>query len=235
MVSYPDLSPDVDELVHYRALNGFSVLALVLGLLSFLAIFNAIFWFLPFVALGAGVIGLRRTQRDGSIGRPLAIAGILAAIFFAAVALSGYGVQRWSVLGQARGAAESWMELIRAGRLREAYHWSQRPHLRVQQPELVDAWFDEHPEHIRTMDRYFKKAGLRELASWGNEARLQYRRGSVESLGRNYHVIHLEYLVIGPHDRVPLKVYVERRWLFEEQQMDWVVGLAASADETTKN
>ncbi|HEY6564498.1 MAG TPA: hypothetical protein VIY86_08380, partial [Pirellulaceae bacterium] len=132
-----DAPQEAQEVLHYQALSGMAVVAFLLGIGSFLALFHFALWSVPVLGIAASLAALRGTTVEGVTGRKLAVLGLILSLFFGAVTVSRHLVGEALLVRQARAAADAWLELVRVGRLREAYQWSIGAHRRVPQDELV--------------------------------------------------------------------------------------------------
>ncbi|MCS7032799.1 MAG: DUF4190 domain-containing protein [Phycisphaerae bacterium] len=130
----------------YKAVNVCSVVAVVGGLLSFLANFDTVLLIIPLTALTLGIVGLVQIARSNGTqtGTPLALAGIVLSL----------GLGAWAATAQYREAARTasdraalvalvdqlW-QCIRDNRLEQAYAlFSETFRQRVDRKAFDDPW-----------------------------------------------------------------------------------------------
>jgi hypothetical protein len=106
----------------YRPVSGLAVAALVMGVLSALALTSPLLWGLPLLGVLLAVVALRDVSREGAekAGRAAALAGLALAIGFGMQALTGRLVARWLMADRARAVTAAWLDAIRDGKLVEA-------------------------------------------------------------------------------------------------------------------
>lgn len=114
---------DDDQLARYSAVSPLAVVALVLGLASAVALSGPILWFVPVTAAAASLAAMRRIagHESGLIGHKAAIVGLMLAVFFGTWAPVQYFSRRIVLAGQARQAAEGWLDLVKNGHFLEAH------------------------------------------------------------------------------------------------------------------
>jgi hypothetical protein len=114
-----------EDLAAYRSLSRMSIVGLVTGLASFLALAHPVLWVVPPAAIIFCWWGLRNIRRsEGAlVGRGAAIAGIHLALLFAAAAASNFFVHRAVARQQAETIANQWIDLVQAGALEHAHQW----------------------------------------------------------------------------------------------------------------
>ena len=95
-----DPQQDSDQLPSYQALSALAVIAVILGLVSALAILSPALWILPLAALVAAVVALRRiaTADPPMVGRKAALLGLFLGVPLAA----GYLTRRFGERARGR-------------------------------------------------------------------------------------------------------------------------------------
>jgi hypothetical protein len=114
---------DEAELAAYSKPSVQAIVALLLGLLSPIALIHPLYWIVPLVTVVLSLIALRKiASSDGQLtGRTVALLALGLALLFGAWASSRHYSRQSAVFGQARQYSQAWLDLVLAGRLYEAY------------------------------------------------------------------------------------------------------------------
>ncbi len=115
--------------IAYRAISGWAIAALVLGLLSGVALVGPVLWSVPLAALLAAGIAMWRISRSGGelVGWNLAVLGLLLAIVFGVAAPTRIAVRRHWLETRGRIFADEFIELLKEGKGFGAYQLLQPP------------------------------------------------------------------------------------------------------------
>lgn len=114
---------DSEELVDYQPFSRLAIVSLLLGILSATALIQPLLWAVPAVAAALSLVAMRRIALSEVRlpGRGLAVAGLGLALLFGSWAPAWYLSRYYVLVRQARERSETWLELIRQGRLYEAH------------------------------------------------------------------------------------------------------------------
>ena len=119
------MMPEIDseQIVTYRAICPWAVAALLLGGTSALALVHPGLWIVPPLAAIMAVYALRTivNRKAELIGSSLALAGLAMALFFGVWGPARLVTRQAKLYSEARSRAEEWIDLVRDGRLHEAY------------------------------------------------------------------------------------------------------------------
>lgn len=120
---------DLEDVVVYRAISPLAVASMFLGMASALALVHPGLWVVPafsacLAAWSLRAISLRKTEL---IGRTVALIGLALAILFGAWAPVRLVSRQARLYTQARAKADEWLNLLREGRLYEAYELHLNP------------------------------------------------------------------------------------------------------------
>ncbi|MCO6455013.1 MAG: DUF4190 domain-containing protein [Pirellulaceae bacterium] len=179
----------------YRSMSGLAIATLVLGLVSFLALFFSIFWLIPLAAMACGILAVRQiaTHPDQLAGRRLALAGISLALLFLAWGVTQAKLRRLVLVGHARPYVDDWLNRVREGRLQEAHQMFLEPGER--QPPATDLahFYAEQPEATRRLKAMFDQMPQKALVAHGADGKLSFDK--VESIYRDdgYDYVVLRY------------------------------------------
>jgi hypothetical protein len=118
-----------DREIAYRPISTTAIIALLLGLLSPLAIFWSLLWLLPLLGVLVSAAALRSIHRsDGSLaGRGLAVTGLLMSLVIGSMVIAGEFTRKRLVVAQGTPWGVKWCELLLQGRTEEALELKQGP------------------------------------------------------------------------------------------------------------
>ncbi len=219
-------SADPSELESYQAISGWAIASLILGLLSPLALTQPTLWLIPLGGLLVSLSVLRRRGRESSSSQNLATFGLISALFFGTLAPARLLVREAILRNSARHFAAAWMELVQLGRLRDAHQWTLSASTRIPRADLVDAFYREHPESQKNLERLFAKPGLRELVQAGKKATIRLDGTQQGTIDRSREEFVFNYIVEYDSRQTPLAIAVSRFHDWELNRIEWTVGLA---------
>jgi hypothetical protein len=170
---------DEREVPGYRPMSLLAFLTLALGLVSGIALAHPIAWFAPAITLVIGVYSLRRISepRANLAGRRLAMLGILLAVLFGAWAPSRYYTRQRHFFEAARQFADSWLALVREGKLQEAHQLTLMHHRRQATTAGLPRFYRENEQERQALANYFRKPLIKSLVELGTKAEFVYRAG----------------------------------------------------------
>lgn len=116
----------------YRPVSGAAIVALILGLLSPLAVFWSILWLLPLLGVLASAVAFRGIRRSDGVlaGRNLAIAGLVISLLIGSMVVAAEFTRKRLVVAQGTPWGVKWCELLLEGRTEEALELEQGPSTR---------------------------------------------------------------------------------------------------------
>jgi hypothetical protein len=226
-----DLPAEARQLGTYQALSGTALAGGLLGLLSPLALVNAVLWSVPLAGIGCSLIALRQTRDRQVSGRGIAIFGLLmCAFFFACAATKFISSQRFR-MQHAQQLADLWVELVRAGRLSEAHQWTILAGQRVERWDLVDAYYRENPDRDKERKKLFHSPGLRELAEWGSDCQVRMVNAVQVRNDSTHHEYHFDYQVVRDAQVVPIRLAAVRRRYTDIGMVTWNIDFVRDEPE----
>jgi hypothetical protein len=169
---------EAPSLQQYRSLCGLSVVALLLGLLSVVALAHPAAWSIPLLAIVCGAWALRRIHQhaDALMGSQLAIGGLILGLFFLSWAPTSYFADRWLIYRESRQFAEEWLTAVIQGQLSKAYQ-ATLP-VRERQPDgtALDEYYEDNPLQRAERDAYFNDGIPKQLAELHGTGRFVFDR-----------------------------------------------------------
>ncbi len=171
------------EVAEYRSFSGWAVVALLIGILSPLALADPLVWAVPIAGIAISSWALRRIKQNAPalLGRKTALAGLWLAAFFLAVASSDWCYHRWLIRSEARQVALFWFELLAKNRPESALQLTLSPESR--QPLDARIWdFYKNTKKWRKALRNYVAEGkpqepprlVRTLLALGDSAQVRY-------------------------------------------------------------
>ena len=136
------------EAEDYRTISRTAVCALVLGLLSPLALVHPLWCSIPWAGMLVAWQALRRINQPNSMvsGRTVALIGLLLTVLFGSWAPARHLTERKLLARQAQQFAQTWLDLVRNGHLQEAHRWMLPPYQR--EPGMPTQLFYEQNVHL---------------------------------------------------------------------------------------
>ncbi len=194
------------EIARYRAVSKLAVASLILGLVSFVAVFEPFLYLVPVAGVAVGAAALAAIARnDGLLGRGAAVAGLLLSLLFAAAAPAHWITFRQLLQREARHFARAWFERLREGEPHKAFELTRHPEHRN---ALGDALWKvyAHSPHLREeLENYVAPAQypdepprlVRTLLALGEQARPRYfstdAQGRIDGVETLYQVYAVTY------------------------------------------
>jgi len=216
------------EVPEYRSPQPLAVLALVLGLLSFLAVFRTLFWIVPLVAVILGATALWLLAADpGKVGRKAAIWGMALALFFGAWGPSRYLSREWWLTGQARAYADAWLELVQQNRLKEAHQLHGRQEQRATEGVTLDEFYRTDTYAQSDYTAFFSGEPLKSFSELAGRAQVDFEQTLGYETEASVDSVILRYRVTVDRDgrkySEPIQLIMKREPLRETADFQWFV------------
>jgi len=171
-------STDAVEIAEYPPVSRQAIVALLLGLVSFAAIFSQVMWILPLGGVIVALTALRSIARSerAMIGRRAALIGLALSLLFGVWAPVHYYV-RWEILSrQSREHAKHWFAYIQKGQLYHA-HQLRLPREERQKPDVnLPEYYDQNEEVDIDFREFRKMPCVQEIVKAGSALRVRYVR-----------------------------------------------------------
>jgi hypothetical protein len=238
--------PEAPELSDYRPVDRWVVLAIIASLLSFFAFLIPTLWIIPLVATLLSVAAIRSVLDESrpTMGRKGAMFALFLSLFILGCAPMRHATLIWHTSRQARIHADSWLELIREGRLPEAHQLTLSLYTRVGEGVNLEEHYRSpgnlppadpemgmmpamHPS--QELELYFGKAGIKEIVEAAPEVEFEFVRVAKVDLTSiaNSRVAELRYVARytkdGKLQRADLRILMERTMLPHSGLTHWRV------------
>jgi hypothetical protein len=216
------------ELYEYRSPQPLAVLALVLGILSFLAVFRTLFWIVPLVAVILGATALWLLSADPEkIGRKAAICGMALALFFGAWGPSRYFSRQWWLSGQARVCADAWLELVQQKKLREAHQLHISQAQRAGERVTLDEFYRTNTYARSDYNTFFGSEPLKSFSELAGRAQIAFEQTDGYETDVNADIVTVRYRVTvdqdGRENSLPIHLVMRREPLPGTADFQWLV------------
>ena len=224
-----ELNDNEGDLIHYRSVSRAAMLALLLGLLSSLALVNTLLWALPVVAIAVSLLAMRNlsTHSTELVGRSAAIVGLAAAIFFGAWAPARDISRSWLLQSQAKPLTDEFIDLFLSGKLHEAHQLTLRPIQRQSRGTSLAAFYENSDTAREQLKEFLAPEAPQILLSLGNGAKVDSSRSSGINFQVNWHVGR-QYTISNFQNKesVTINVVALRRTAKNTDHVTWeIVGL----------
>jgi hypothetical protein len=171
----PEIEADSEERFSHPP-QVLSIVVLILGALSFLALLKPGLWIFPLLAITLAVISLVSLARNPEkIGRKAAIAGLVLAMFFGAWASSRYFSRQQWLAGHARKNADIFLDYVKQQRLPEAHQLHMRFDRRAPEGMSLDEFYETPDFEEGSYTDFFATPPLNEFSKVAPEATVEYQ------------------------------------------------------------
>ena len=170
------LRPDERPVAHYRSISWSAVIAAILGLASVIVLVSPALCPVAIAGVIVAVLALNRiAAAEGQlIGRPAALTGLCLATLFLGWGFSGYFTRQWAVEENARRMADAWVQLVTAGKLREALQFRQSPAARIASPDALAEQYEKNQEAKNELAQFASEPLIKELAAQKELAQVRF-------------------------------------------------------------
>jgi len=129
------------DATEYRAVSPLAIVALVVGLLSALALAAPVLWIVPLLGLLISSAALLSLQEgSGLVGRPAALAGLAFSIFFGTAAPTAWLAADWRLDRDAQAFGLAWFDFLARGETHRAHQLGVRPTARRPLNDAEQLW-----------------------------------------------------------------------------------------------
>jgi len=193
-----NFSGDEADVVRYRTVNLFAVVALGLGLISPIAFAGPVLWPIPIAAVVAALLALRGIAHSEGhqSGRTLAIVGLLLGTFFCA-APPAWEIGRQSILiHRGQVFSDAWIELLKQenGGLEAAHQLTLSPKKRsVSTGPALLRYYECRPDLHKQLDDFFTTPTAKKLQQAARHGTIQFARTIATGPAPQGDAIHQTY------------------------------------------
>ena len=166
-----------DGSLEYRAIEPWSIIALLLGLASPLALIDPLLSLVPALGLLAALVALARIGGDPlRPGRRMTLLGLGLSAFFVMVPIAHYASAHWLLARQARPLADQFLTFLRERSPEKAVLLEMVPDQRPPADNGLWTFFRNDPESQTQLREFLKKPPIRMLLALGDRADIQFYR-----------------------------------------------------------
>jgi hypothetical protein len=198
-----------EEVTRYRAISPLAVISLLAGLLSPLALFGLVLWFVPLVAvvLSAIALGQIANRWPTLVGHRLAMAGLMLGVAMLVAAPVDDQVFHYFLRRQARQFAGTWIEAVRQGEVYKAHQLMVDPRRRLLlEVNLADHYRNYEPSR-RQLRETLDQPTVRTLFALGKAANIRFYETATEGHDEGSDLVQQIYAVTYPDEQNQLTTF----------------------------
>ena len=159
----------------YRSLSQSAIAALILGLLSVVALLHPVLWSVPMTAAALSLLALFNIRRRAELtGHRMATAALLLAALFGTCAPTRHFVRKQLILRDARKYSLQWLEMVRQNRLDDAYQLRLPYYERKAPDQTYKQFYAQNPDVEYAVTHGFKESPLKEIIAAGETGRFTF-------------------------------------------------------------
>src|SRR6187402_668952 len=166
-----------DGALEYRAIEPWSIFALLLGLASPLALIDPLLSLVPALGLLSAMVALVRMGGDRlRPGRQATLLGLGLSAFFLMVPIAHYASAHWLLARQARPVADQFLAFLCQRSPEKAVLLEMVPDQRPPADSGLWSFFRNDPESQAQLRAFLKRPPIRMLLALGDRADIQFYR-----------------------------------------------------------
>jgi hypothetical protein len=224
------IDPQDDELTRYQSVSGLAFAALLLGLLSWTAMFTPWLWWVAFAGVATGAAALARIRRlaPALLGRKPALIGLLLSVAFSFAGPAEMLANRWLIRNEGRRIAAEFLRDIRQGRPAAAHQLTLPAGRRA--PAGVDlegSYYYAGSDSRAGLEALVAQPEIQTLLTLDGKARIRYYDTQLQGHDDEGDMLHLVYAVTydqaGRKTSFFLGLSLRRRVLAAAHLVDWQV------------
>jgi hypothetical protein len=228
MAPQAELSPQVDrDLESYRAPSAWGPVALLLGIISAVAVIGPLLWILPATAAIVSIVALWRIRAsDGQlVGRGMAVLGLALAIFFGMAGPARTLSREYWLDTRADRFAHGFVELLENGMKYEAHQLTKpavgrKPLAEGEEPYAKDA------DSKKNYETFLKLDAVKALMDEGTKAKVELTAAKLVGSDDREDIFVVSYK-ISPREAggAPLtgQIYLARTLAYGTSNEEWQV------------
>jgi hypothetical protein len=214
---------DEGESTEYRSISGFSVGALILGVLSSLALIHIVLWIIPVLALIVSGLALRHARRTESGGEWAARSAIFLALFFGIWGVSQLFFADWIVMAKARKVGDAWMKLVETGKFKQAHQWTLTPSSRVHDLALIDLYYEGNNDGTKSFTKFLENGEMATLSKLPQGSTIHFRSFDEWLKNGNQDLARIRYVVRMPDSEREIVLAILREREQESHNIRWQI------------
>lgn len=201
------------EVESYRPMSGWAVMAVVLGLLSPLALFAPFLWILPLGGVLASVAALRAIGSviPPMLGRRGALVGLALSIVFGIAGPVDWACYRWQVRREATRFAMQWFELLRNREPHKAFQLRLAAETRSPLDDSLWQVYYEGSDLRQMLEEFLADKTIRTLMALGDSATIRYYDTEAQEGERDSDILDQSFAVTYAGQEGPTTFFVGLR------------------------
>ena len=215
----------------YRDVSKAAILALVLGVLSGLAMASAMLWFLPELAIVTSLAALVGIQRSGGAlaGRGLAQSGLFLSVLFGTAAFVQFRETQRAYERRAETVALAWFQALAKGQPQLAHQIRLPANTRARTQDNEELWtfYRNVADRQKELRQFVGEKLVRTLLALDGQAKVQLYQNNGIAQDSNRLSVAQTYAVTYPADGQPRTFFVdmvlERQSQNNNKKAEWRV------------
>lgn len=226
--STQSLSSGDDESLEYRSIEPLAIVALLLGLLSPVAMIAALWCVVPLFGLAAARGALVKIVRDERRGRALALVGLSLSAIFLMIPLAAYASSQWLLARQGRLAADQFVAFLREQSPEKAMLLQMAPDFRPPIDDGLWSFYRNDAQAQNQMRKFVAQPSIRMLLNLGDRADIQFYKTNAALAGNRTALVDYWYTVTFTDDddrkkTILFSVFLERNPTENSELNPWRV------------
>ena len=166
---------DID-LIEYRSVSAKSVIGLLLGFCSPLALISQLLWLVPLTGVAVCSVALYELRTSGSeiFGRRAALFGLALSLLSGTAAPSCQYSHRWLVRKEAKRFSQQWFQLLADGEPHKAYQFTLPPSSRQPLDDVLWEYYRVSDDARDELTTFVQQPLINTLLALKEEVRISY-------------------------------------------------------------
>ena len=183
---------EADQFETYQAISPWAPTAMLLGIASVMAIIHPLLWFVPFLGVIFGCLGLRQlASHTGQIGRKGILCGLALSLFFGTLAPARIITRSWLLTRESRRISIEWLELVSQGNLEQAHQWTLEAVRRHRSELPIKQYYEQNANVWKDLQEFFQSEETQEIVKVVQKGKVRYdTRLSMQPDRNSVHIAH---------------------------------------------
>jgi hypothetical protein len=191
-------SETIEDVIEYRSVEPWAILALVLGFLSPLAMLGTLWALVAGAGVLASLVALARIRADsGKIGRIVALSGLCLSVTFGVAPAAQWAASNLVLRNQPRAMADQFFEFLRQNQPEKAMMLRVASDHRMSLDDSHSIWLSMRydQEAATQMQQFVQTSLIRKLLELGKRAEAKYYRTTVVATDSDRAIVDYVYTV----------------------------------------
>ena len=221
--------PQDEELTRYQSVSGLAFVALLLGLLSWTAMFAPALWTVAFLGVVVGVAALAQIRRRAPalLGRRPALVGLLLSVAFSFAGPAQVLANRWLIRNDGRRIAAEFLRDLQQGQPAAAHQLTLAAGRRAPPSVELAASYYVGSEARAGLESFIAQPEIQTLLTLGGKARIRFYDTEFQGHDDAGDAVRLVYAVTydqaGQKTSFFLGLSLRRKLILVTNLVDWQI------------